>query len=674
MYTVRVEDSKGCKDTATIDLKLHPEITVNVASVDLCAEKDTVLKAIATGGTGTLSYKWLAASGLVSTNANEATVRPLSTQEYKVIVTDANTCKDTTTSTVTINSNPKVSIASVDLCAESDTVLKAVTTNGTGTISYTWETASGLVSTTNNTATVKPTSTTTYKVVVSDQNNCKDSTTGTVTLFSKPVLTTSDLMLCKGEKAPLTFQTAQATGDYVYTWTPTTNLSIEDRDNVTVNALAEALYTVKVEDSKGCKDTATIDLKLHPEITVNVASVDLCAEKDTVLKAIATGGTGTLSYQWLGASGLVSTNANQATVHPFSTQEYKVIVTDVNTCKDTAISRVTVFPKPKVKVDGSDVCSGSPAYLNSQVSDFTGALTYEWSPVTGLNSATNANVVSNTTVPVSYTLIVKDGKGCRDTVSTSVGVTLTPTANIPHNDTLLCPYEKAILVAENDPTENYSFQWYKEDLNGNVIEVSKFNSIEVSEPGRYYVEVRNNGSCPVFSNKVIIEQEIIAVSAQASETEIYSGDYVSLTAVASNNVLQYTWDTPEGVKFDKSFSLSPSDEYLYTVEVQGQKCKATDSIRIDLLPSIIIPNGFSPDFDGKNDAWYIKGLSEFPKAEVQIFNRWGSIVYNYRSGYSHPWEGTNTKGQILPLGTYYYVINVKDKKGQVFKGSVTIIN
>jgi gliding motility-associated-like protein len=79
-------------------------------------------------------------------------------------------------------------------------------------------------------------------------------------------------------------------------------------------------------------------------------------------------------------------------------------------------------------------------------------------------------------------------------------------------------------------------------------------------------------------------------------------------------------------------------------------------------------NTFTPNADGANDAWVIEGLDA--SATVKVYNRYGNIVFNSR-GYSEPWDGTY-KGNKLPTGTYYYIINAKAGT-QVLSGWVSII-
>ena len=68
--------------------------------------------------------------------------------------------------------------------------------------------------------------------------------------------------------------------------------------------------------------------------------------------------------------------------------------------------------------------------------------------------------------------------------------------------------------------------------------------------------------------------------------------------------------------------------------------------------------GISPNGDGRNDTWSIPGIEQFPNNTVQVFNRWGNLVFEQK-GYSNadPWEG-QWNGKDLPDGTYFYRIEL----------------
>ena len=113
----------------------------------------------------------------------------------------------------------------------------------------------------------------------------------------------------------------------------------------------------------------------------------------------------------------------------------------------------------------------------------------------------------------------------------------------------------------------------------------------------------------------------------------------------------------------------------FAVEVNGDGCYAKDTviIFINFIQECLeicnnVYNGITPNADGENDTWHIDGIQSFPDNEVTIFNRWGNRVWS-GTGYNNNgliWNGDNDKGEHLPNGTYYYVIdlNWQDKHMQ----------
>ncbi len=96
---------------------------------------------------------------------------------------------------------------------------------------------------------------------------------------------------------------------------------------------------------------------------------------------------------------------------------------------------------------------------------------------------------------------------------------------------------------------------------------------------------------------------------------------------------------------------------VYTVTViDANGCSNSDTVTVFVYPEIKIPNGFSPNSDGKNDVWQIDFIYQFPDCVVEVYNRWGEQLF-YSKGYAVPFNG-QYKGKDLPVGTYYYIINL----------------
>ncbi len=87
-------------------------------------------------------------------------------------------------------------------------------------------------------------------------------------------------------------------------------------------------------------------------------------------------------------------------------------------------------------------------------------------------------------------------------------------------------------------------------------------------------------------------------------------------------------------------------------------------------PHIVVPNTFTPNGDGINDTWNVKYLDLYPGCTVQIFSRWGQMVFT-SVGYGVPWDGTY-HGAKLADGTYYYIIDLKNGSSPA-SGYVAII-
>lgn len=101
---------------------------------------------------------------------------------------------------------------------------------------------------------------------------------------------------------------------------------------------------------------------------------------------------------------------------------------------------------------------------------------------------------------------------------------------------------------------------------------------------------------------------------------------------------------------------NPQDYQIYTIS----------SVR-EVGSNLVVFNGITPDGDGRNDTFVIRGIEDIEGNELQIFNRWGVVVYqkdNYDNSFAGVSSGRVTirKNQDLPEGTYYYVLTVPDRQ------------
>ena len=163
------------------------------------------------------------------------------------------------------------------------------------------------------------------------------------------------------------------------------------------------------------------------------------------------------------------------------------------------------------------------------------------------------------------------------------------------------------------------------------------------------------------------------VNAGADEI-ILQGGSIALNATAGGgNSLQYTWSPAAGLSNTTipGPTASPAKDTYYTLEVVNEEgCSNKDEVLVKVLQTPVIPNVFSPNNDGINDTWQITYLNSYPDCVVNIFNRYGQAVF-HSAGYKTAWDGTYN-GKLLPVGTYYYVIDTR-RITRVLTGSVTLL-
>lgn len=151
--------------------------------------------------------------------------------------------------------------------------------------------------------------------------------------------------------------------------------------------------------------------------------------------------------------------------------------------------------------------------------------------------------------------------------------------------------------------------------------------------------------------------------------EVDAGDYAS-----------YQWITSGG----ESYSNNPV--YIYPVQIpidslkvivtDNHNCTATDTMLIfacnirELFKNM--PNTITPNGDGTNDVWHIPYMDQFPKAVLEIFDRWGRLVYHTNNVLGEPWDGTSN-GREMPMDSYFYVLDLKFLNFEPLSGSVNLI-
>jgi gliding motility-associated-like protein len=169
------------------------------------------------------------------------------------------------------------------------------------------------------------------------------------------------------------------------------------------------------------------------------------------------------------------------------------------------------------------------------------------------------------------------------------------------------------------------------------------------------------------------------------------GDEFKLVLDAGYNGQFYKWGSSDENSFvnGSTSSTISVDPIQPMSKIQSQKiwvtvtnnatsdfegCESTDTIHlIKCTPPSknSFSKAFTPNGDGENDEWDLPELVYFPKAIIDVYDRWGRLVYHIENGYQKKWDG-RSNGVEVPMDNYFYVIRLtKDSKPIV--GNVMII-
>jgi gliding motility-associated-like protein len=186
-----------------------------------------------------------------------------------------------------------------------------------------------------------------------------------------------------------------------------------------------------------------------------------------------------------------------------------------------------------------------------------------------------------------------------------------------------------------------------------------------------YTYTGDNG-CVDVAVKSVVVNSIPDVNIPSDLYAFIDGT-IQVNATVTEPGLRFKWTPSKGLNRDNILNpiITADDDRVYTLTVTSTlNCDRTVFVRLHALREIIPPNAFSPNNDGVNDVWKLNYLESYPNSTIDIFNRYGEKVF-FSQGYSIPFDG-NYKGNPLPVGTYYYIINPKNGR-KTITGSVTLI-
>ena len=518
--------------------------------------------------------------------------------------------------------------------------------------------------------------------------------------FSDPLLagsiTPSDTTICKGGIVYLNNQTLASGGEgfYTYKWKqsttkegPYTALNLSNLSSLVINNVQDTIWYFR-EVSSGCSSPVQTDTiavyVLDP--TVSFTGTDpgpTCLAASAVNYAASGSGGGTgPSYKWYvnsvlqpGATGSFAFTPN-STPAPPRVDTIRVDYVSLEGCKATTKDtiQITTTIVPVVEITGDItmcIVPGVPANFSVTKKDGGGnAPTFDWYigtstiPVQSGPSETFTHTFTAADNGKQVYVIMTSNSPCASVSNnTDQSNILTmelkdyPTPTISPGDTTICSDQ--MVTFTGSVTSGNTYQWYKGTT---AIAPGGTNATyQTNEPGVYSLN-ESNGICSSPSPGVQLTVIPQPVANAGADIYIKEGDIGNLNG--SGGAI-YSWTPSTGLSSstvsNPGFPATATITYTLTVSDATNTCSSTDQVTVFVVKPVVVPNVITVNGDGSNDDWEIANIEGYPNCIIEIYNRWGNLVWKTQ-GYPKNWDGTNYRnGEVLSDGTYFYIINLQSE-------------
>ncbi|HVA98882.1 MAG TPA: PKD domain-containing protein, partial [Bacteroidia bacterium] len=663
-YTVTGTDVNGCTSSTTTSVVVAPALSVTItpSAPTICLGSSTTLTA-----NGATTYSW--SNGALT---NSITVSPTTTSSYTVTGTTAG-CTGTASATVAVDLLNASAAGFPASCAGAcNGYTEVIPTAGTLPYTYSWTPSGNITANANNLCAGN------YCIKVSDANGCSFDTC--VTVSEPPAMNVSIASStndsCYGEcDGTATSLVTGGTTPYTYSWN-----TVPTQTTVQATGLCAGTYKITVTDANGCSNSASVTITQPSQLTVAPsAATTICIGQSTTLNATANGGTSAYTYSWNNIY-----NGQNYTVSPVtSPTTYTVVATDANGCL-SAPETVVISINPPLGVvakNDTSLCIGGHASLSAQGSGGDGAYNYVWQPGAIVGSLINVTPATTTI----YTVTVTDNCGTpADSAKLTVTVNPLPVVSFSADSTSGC-YPLCVTFINSSTPASASATWEFGDGNTSNSVATANNCYQNS--GLYTVQLSVKDSLGCTNNTSVFDMINVFPHPTANfgtapnpitiiEPTVYFQD------LSTGSVNQWQWNLGDVIN---SYTNVQNPQYTYqdtgyynvqliVTDNNGCKDSITKTIYVEGQYVIYVPNAFTPNGDGINDVFNVKGTGIDPNNfDMSIYDRWGILIF-HTTNLNQGWDG-RVKNNLVQLGVYVWKIETKDFKGDnhQYIGHVSVI-
>ena len=579
-----------------------------------------------------------------------------------LFVTSEYGCTDDTTITVYINKTPEPMMTTAPtLCIGEVTTLTA-----SGGDTYEWYEGVNLICDTCTSIDVAPIVTTNYTLVAISAAGCRKSITQTVNVLQfaiPPLVVSNDTTICKGDVIQLF-----ASGGYdvtQYDWDVSVpGLSCYNGcSNPFASPETTTTFYVTLTWDGGCSKTDSITVTVIDDVQPILGLDRTICQGESVQLGISTGGNAT----WFPGDGLTCVFCDNPVASPDITTTYSVEVVTVNGCtiRDTMTINVQTQNMIDAGIDAT-ICDGNTIQLNgSAVGNVT------WTPAATLTDSSIVNPIASPIVTTDYILTVQNDLCVQfDTVT----ITVADKVDIDVEDIEICEDEVAVIDIIGY-AETFTFL-----PDTGILNIAP-TLIQPTETTTYTV-IGDIPLCESDTATFTITVNPIPDIGLLPQMTVFKNTVTPLPIDYPNSQYMHTW-TPSTLLscpdcFDPFFVADSTfnEMTVYVDLLTNEGCSFTDSIVVTLGENcgndlVKLPTAFTPNDDGNNDVFRVRGVGIADIEIFRVYNRWGEQLFE-TSQLNEGWDGTH-KGEKVEQGVYmYYVQAICPLTGEVltFKGDV----
>ncbi len=659
-YLVTITDNIGvCNEVHTVTITEPDLLTVSInpaSPITICYGENLNFTGNPVGGSATYStHIWNSNSSQFSTVENPSfnTATIPGTYNIDYTVTDSYGCTATDNVVITINPSPNIDSAFVtDVTACNPTPpngeIQVYGSGGTPTLQYSIDGGPFSANDFFLGLTVGN-----HTVIVQDANGCEHDTTLTINTnsgFFIDSISSSDILCYGDNNAQITVYTQG--GEYF----SVDNGATYHPDSVFIN-LPAGIYDIIAVNSVGCYSNVFTDTIIQPDQINITASIDsaYCGNTGTI-SILVIGGTGSYTYLW-------DNDSTGFSMSNLASGDYTVTVTDDNNCTNTntfnvpnagGVAEVNIINVTNVACWGESTGSAT-AQMTNGVPPFN----YLWNDPLAQQTQIAIDLMVGT-----YIVIVSDAFGCAgtDTVTIEQPITNISSYVIDYPTSCYNGSNGYAYIYVSGGTSPYSYLWTNNQTDSVGMGFSA---------GNYTVTVSDFNNCNITDDFTITEPLGMNVSGVVDVSSDYYGS-INLTVDGGAPPYVFTWSND--INTTTNF-VSGLDGGAYFVTVtDANSCTIVDTFEV-VIP-LIIPTLITPNNDSYNDTWRITNVDKYELINIQIFNRWGNVIFkfdgtgNEYNDIENQWDG-NFNGKELPMGSFVYIIDLHDGH-EPYNGTVSI--